>query len=281
MIQFINEFLVNKSIEAKEGNYVEYIYDVCDAMRIQPKEGDTRKVFPFMKVRANSDVYDASSPVSCRAIKKPDGKIRINLRFIDQVDPAPVPPTEVNVLLMALPYYGVISSVDTSKFHILNSRCARLPEEESALKIGDNYYRKAIYLAFVVDTDENGIADTELVTYSNPTVRRGKNVHENELMKTTYKIHFDKNDPNETKVEWESEYVPNTEFDMTSRVNPFTRWIPENVIDKSSSNWKNDSDRKPGKKRMSGSFYADTGFDANRSQKNKREARRNKNKIYK
>ena len=144
MIQFINEFLVNKSIEAKEGNYVEYIYDVCEAMRVQPKEGDNRKVFPFMKVRANSDSYDTSSPVSCRAIKKPDGKIRINLRFIDQT--APKQPEEVNVLLMALPYYGVISSVDTSKFHILNSRCARLPEEESALKIGDNYYRKAIYL---------------------------------------------------------------------------------------------------------------------------------------
>ena len=75
MIQFINEFLVDKTIDAKEGDYVEYIYDVCESLRMQPKENDSRKPFPFLKVRGNSEDYDSSSPISYSAIKKPDGKI--------------------------------------------------------------------------------------------------------------------------------------------------------------------------------------------------------------
>lgn len=282
MIQFINEFLVDKTIEAKEGDYVEYVYDVCESMRMQPKENDSRKVFPFLKVRGNSENYDTSSPVSCTAVKKQDGKVRVNLRFIDQTKPKQ--PEEANVLILALPYYGVIGSVDTSKFHILASRCARLPQEESAMKIGDNHYRKVVYIAFVVDTDENGIADTTLVSYSKPTVKRGKNLHENELLKTTYTIHYDKNNADETKVEWESEYVPDTEFDMTARINPFTRWTPEHVIDKSAPRDNKNFGRKSfdNKNRMSGSFFAnnDMAYE-NERQKNKREMRRNKNKIYK
>lgn len=283
MIQFINEFLVDKTIDAKEGDYVEYIYDVCESLRMQPKENDSRKPFPFLKVRGNSEDYDSSSPISYSAIKKPDGKIRINLRFIDQTKPKQ--PEEANVLIMALPYYGVVGHINTEKFHVLTSRCARLPQEESAMKIGDNYYRKVYYIAFVVDTDENGVADTELVSYSTPTVKRGKNVHENELLKTTYKIHYDKNNADETKVEWDSEYVPNTEFDMTARTIPYERWIPEHVIDKSTPRENNKNfGRKSfdNKNRMSGSFFAnnDMAYE-NERQKNKREQRRNKNKIYK
>ena len=274
MIQFINESLFTTEISKKADDLFEYTLDVAEALRVPPK--DDKKTFPFVKIRANSEEYNETSDVSYRAVKKPDGKVRVNLRFIDNTDDSKKKPEPANLLLVALPYYGIVGSLDTSKFHVISSRFTRVPQDGDPVQVGDRKYRKVLYLAMIVDTDENGIADTEIITYSN--TRNGKEIDPNSLSKTVYNLHYDKNSNEGTVISWDTTLVDVSEFDMTARVTPFERWVPEKVYDPATAKQNNRS-RNNNERNNKGSFYAsDNNYN---SQKAKRDNRRKNNKIYK
>ena len=273
MIQFINESLFTTEINKKADDLFEYTVDVAEALRVPPK--DDKKTFPFVKIRANSEDYNETSDVSYRAVKKPDGKVRVNLRFIDNTDDSKKKPEPANLLLVALPYYGIVGSLDTSKFHVISSRFTRVPQDGDPVQVGGQNYRKVLYLAMIVDTDENGVAETEMVIYAN--VRNGKEIDPHTLAKTVYTLHYDKNNDEGTIISWETTHVDASEFDMTARVTPFERWVPEKVYDPAAAKQNNRS--RNNDRNNKGSFYAsDNNYN---SQKAKRDNRRKNNKIYK
>ena len=158
---------------------------------------------------------------------------------------------------------------------MISSRFTRVPQDGDPVQVGGQNYRKVLYLAMIVDTDENGVAETEMVIYAN--VRNGKEIDPHTLAKTVYTLHYDKNNDEGTIISWETTHVDASEFDMTARVTPFERWVPEKVYDPAAAKQNNRS--RNNDRNNKGSFYAsDNNYN---SQKAKRDNRRKNNKIYK